>query len=337
MHRIAECMTADFDCWFTPYYSTGIEEILRRLYLTEMSIMGHRMVNQCLAYLKKNNLPVDYRGAKHNYDLVVTCADIVVQNNIKESKVVLVQEGMTDPENFGFRLVKMFPFLPRWIASTSTFGLSNAYDLFCVASEGYKRHFTAKGIPSEKIVVTGIPNFDNCARYRTNNFPYSKFVLVCTSDARETFKFENRKKVILDAVALAGGRQLIFKLHPNENIERAEKEINTWAPGALVFSTGSAEEMIANCDVLITQWSSTVYVGLALGKEVYSNFDLTELRQMIPEQNSSAAQKIAGLCRTVLEQEEPEPLPAHAGEKFYFKTVLISYTQKFMQFFAKAS
>jgi len=55
----------------------------------------------------------------------------------------------------------------------------------------------------------------------------------------------------------------------------------------MVFTTGSAEEMIANCDVLITRFSSTAFVGLALGKETYSDFDMDELRRLMPVQNGS--------------------------------------------------
>ena len=38
--------------------------------------------------------------------------------------------------------------------------------------------------------------------------------------------------------------------------------------------------MIANSEALITSYSSTIYVGLALGKEVYSVLDMDELRQL---------------------------------------------------------
>ena len=68
-----------------------------------------------------------------------------------------------------------------------------------------------------------------------------------------------------------------------------------------MFSTGSAEEMIANCDVLITRFSSTAFVGLALGKETYSDFDMDELRRLMPVQNSSAAFSIANVCRRLLD------------------------------------
>ena len=69
--------------------------------------------------------------------------------------------------------------------------------MFCVASEGYRRQFVSKGANPEKIVVTGIPNFANCRRFLDNTFPLRDFVLVCTSDVRETFGREDRKALIL--------------------------------------------------------------------------------------------------------------------------------------------
>ncbi|MFW5662567.1 MAG: hypothetical protein ACOCZW_02485, partial [Bacteroidota bacterium] len=242
---------------------------------------------------------------QNDYDLVLTCSDLIVPRNIRNKRLVLVQEGMTDPRNLAFYLVKWFKF-PRWIASTSTNGMSNSFDAFCVASEGYKSHFVQNGVDPEKISVTGIPNFDNAKKYEDNDFPYKNFVLVATSDARETFKIENRKKIILDAVKIADGRQLIFKLHPNELVARATREINQWAPDALVYSEGNVHEMIANCDVLITQFSTVVYTGIALGKEVYSEFDMDELRKLCPMQNGgTSAEKIASICRELIERPEP--------------------------------
>ena len=121
------------------------------------------------------------------------------------------------------------------------------------------------------------------------------------SALREIFRREDRPAFIRRAVEIAAGRPLIFKLHPNENVQRATREIGRHAPGAMVFPTGSAEEMIANCDVLITRVSSTALVGLALGKETYSDFDMDELRRLTPVQNRSAALNIANVCRRLLE------------------------------------
>jgi hypothetical protein len=85
----------------------------------------------------------------------------------------------------------------------------------------------------------------------------------------------------------------------------------------MVFTTGSAEEMIANCDVLITRFSSTAFVGLALGKETYSDFDMDELRRLMPVQNGSAAFNIANVCRRLLEVaplERPVAVGAVPGD-----------------------
>jgi len=287
MHRIAANLE-EFDCYFTPYYATGFIGWISKTPLLNFSILGGQFQRRTSEYLEKNNLRIDFGGKTHTYDLVLTCSDLIIPSNIKGKKIILVQEGMTDPENLSYWIVKSLR-LPRWLASTSTTGLSDAYDLFCVGSECYKDFFIRKGVRSEKIRVTGIPNFDNCKEYLNNQFPYRDYVLVATSDTRETFKYENRKKFIRKALKIADGRQLIFKLHPNENHKRAAAEIKKYAPEALVFSSGNTEHMVANCAVLVTRFSSVSYVGIALGKEVYSEFDIDELKELMPLQNNGSS------------------------------------------------
>jgi len=60
--------------------------------------------------------------------------------------------------------------------------------------------------------------------------------------------------------------------------------------------------MIANCDVLITRFSSTALVGIAIGKETHSDFDMDEMRRLTPVQNGSAVSNIADICRGLLEE-----------------------------------
>jgi hypothetical protein len=313
LHQVAIQMPG-VDASFSPYYCDGILELIRRTGILDSTILGDKLKDRCLAYLRTYDLDVDYRGTRGPYDLVVTCSDLIVPRNIRRTPCVLVQEGMTDPENLAYHIVRRLRFLPLWLASTSTTGLSGLYDRFCVASDGYRDLFTRKGADPESIVVTGIPNFDDCARFLKNDFPLKHFVLVCTSDMRETFKFENRKRFIRKAVRIAGGRQILFKIHPNENLSRAEREVRRYAPGALVYTSGNTEEMIANCDVLITRYSTTVYVGLALGKECYSDFDMNELRRMVPLQNRRAAHNIAGVCSRLLGERSAEE-EIHAGHR----------------------
>jgi hypothetical protein len=305
MHQISKHLP-EHEHSFSPYYCDGLVEILRRRGLVEFTIAGNKLAGRCRSYLQDQGLPIDYQGKKGPYDLVLTGSDLFLPKNIRNNRIVLVQEGMTDPESIIFHLVKRFRFLPLWLAvGTSTTGLSDAYRAFCVASEGYRDFFIRKGVRPEKVVVTGIPNFDDCQRYCTNDFPYRHYVLACTSALREIFRGEDRKAFIRRAVAIADGRHLIFKLHPNENVQRATREIHRHAPGAMVFATGSAEEMIANCDVLITRVSSTALVGLALAKETHSDFDMDELRQLTPVQNRSAPINIANVCRRLLEAGSP--------------------------------
>jgi hypothetical protein len=300
MHQISKYLS-DYEHSFSPFYCHGFDEILRRFGLTEFTIAGNKVAGNCRTYLENHGLPIDYQGKNRPYDLVVTCTDVYLQKNIRGSRIVLVQEGIIDPESVMYHLVKRLRFLPRWMADTAMTGLSDAYTAFCVASEGYRDLFIRKGVRPEKIAVTGIPNFDNCRRYLTNDFPYRHYVLACTSALREVFRHEDRDAFIRRAVEIAGSRQLIFKLHPSENIGRATREIGAHAPGAMVFATGNAEEMIANCDILITRFSSTAFIGIALGKETYSDVDNDELRRLMPLQNDSAALNIANICRRVLE------------------------------------
>lgn len=300
MHQIAAHLR-QYEQAFTPYYCDGLDEVFRRVGWMEFTIIGDKLASRCRKYLQEHGLTIDYQGKSGPYDLVLTCSDVYVQRNIRASTILLVQEGITDPETISYRLVRRFRFLPRWLAGTAATGLSNAYRTFCVASTGYRDFFVRKGARAERIVVTGIPNFDNCERYRANTFPHRNFVLVCTSPLREVFRGEDREAFIKRAVEIAAGRPLVFKLHPNENATRAIDEIGRVAPGAQVFTSGSAEEMIANCDVLVTRFSSTAFVGLALGKETYSDFDMDEMRRLMPVQNGCAAANIAEVCRGLLE------------------------------------
>jgi hypothetical protein len=290
MHKISKHLNG-FDSYFTPYYDDGLIGYLAEKGLLEFTILGDKLRRKTEAYLINNSLNIDPNKRNNDYDLVFTCSDLIIPHNIRKDRIILVQEGMTDPENIMFYFAKYLGF-PRYLASTSTTGLSDAYKLFFVASEGYKKLFIKKGVNPNKIIVTGIPNFDNVDKLLQNDFPLKNYVLVATSDSRETFKYENRKKFIQESLKIADGRQIIFKLHPNENIIRATKEINKYAPQALVYSEGNIDHMIANCDVLITKYSSVVYIGIALGKEVYSYFNIDTLKELSPIQNNGRSAEL---------------------------------------------
>ena len=313
LHQVARHMP-DANASFTPYFVNGVYELAREWGLLDFTIAGGHWRQECLTYLRDNNLTIDVRGEGYLYDLVVTCQDLMMPRMVRGTRAVLVQEGMVDPENIGYHLVRHFKFLPRWLASTAATGLSDAYDRFCVASQGFLDLFAKRGVKREKMVVTGIPNFSECETYRTNDFPHRGYLLMCTSDSRETFKWHNRPAFLRRANRLAEGRQIIVKLHPNERFGRAIAEVRRELPDALVLTGGNAEAMVANCDILVTEWSSTALVGLALGKQVYSNFNVGDLQGLIPLQTPTAAAHIAAVCRGVLDnvQGDIEFVGAHS-------------------------
>lgn len=302
MHQISKHLK-HYDCRYTPYYADGFLSLLVDKGYLDWTILGGEFRANTENYLLENNLKIDYYGSDNDYDLVLTCSDLIVPENIRNKKLLLVQEGMTNPKKLGFYLVKYLK-LPSYIGDTATTGLSDKYDVFCVASPGYANFFAENGVRREKLRITGIPNYDNCESYNHNDFPHSNFVLAATSDSRETFIYENRKKFIQKVVEIAKGRQIIFKLHPNEWVERAVSEINKWAPEALVYAKGNVHEMIANCEVLVTRYSTVVYTGIALGKEVYSEFDLELLRRLAPLQNGGASSwNIAQECEKLIKSK----------------------------------
>lgn len=306
MHQISSFLSDEYDCYFSQVFANHF--MIRttvKLGLLNHTVLAGEFKLKADHYLQKNNLKNDYGAATYNnrYDLVVACTDMIVPKVFRGVKTIWVQEGMIDELTVVARITKFFK-LPRYLAlGTSLNGSSNLCDIYCAASEGYKKHISRMGTEASKIVVTGIPNFDHLAENRNNDFPHKDFVLVATSDIRECFRYDNRPAFIRDAVKIANGRKLIFKLHPNEKMDRAVQEIRDNAPSdTLILTEGNINHMIANCSELITQFSTVVYVGIILGKKVHSYFDLAELNRLVPIQTEgNSARMIADICKGYVE------------------------------------
>jgi hypothetical protein len=296
LHRVAREL-GEHDCVFAPFYADGVVDALARRGSLDFTVLGGPARSMTESYLRGQALAVDERGRHGPYDLVVMGTDLLIPWNLRGIPMVLVQEGMTDPEDWRYRTVKALR-LPRYLANTSMSGLSDAYAAFCVASPGYRDLFVRKGVRPEKLVVTGLPNFDDVSSFLDNEFPHKGYVLGATSCLRETWKREDRPAFIRRCREIADGRPLLFKLHPNEDHARATREVEALAPEALVFASGNANHMIANADVVVTRYSSVVYVALALGKEVHADVPLARLRALLPIQNhGTSARAIADVCR----------------------------------------
>jgi hypothetical protein len=307
MHQIAMLLMPEYDCWFSQIFTDApwLNFLINKTALVNGTVIANNFRRTTEAYLKEHHLQIDYAAKLNSYDLVVYCSDMIIPWRMLQCKTLWVQEGMTDPYTIKSRLVKALRLPSFFSGGTSLNGSSNKCDIYCAASGGYKKLFASRGTKAEKIFVTGIPNYDALAQCIHNDFPYHDYVMVATSDMRETFRLDNRKAFIKRCVAIANGRKLLFKLHPNEKQSRAIAEIKKYAPeGTLIFSSGNTNHMIANCSELITQYSTVVYTGLALGKKVHSYFNVNDLTAQMPVQNGGAsAGNIATICRAYIEHK----------------------------------
>src|ERR1700744_5986950 len=237
MQQIAKHLDG-FDCWFSQLFPDDalLKTIVKHTSLAEGTVVANHFRIKSESYLQQHGLQIDYGGVKHHYDLVVNCTDMIVAKKFRQTKTIWVQEGMIDKPTLLTGLVKAFGLPPYFSANTSLNGSTDVCDIYCAASEGYKNYFADQGTNAEKIVVTGIPNYDNQRQHLDNDFPFHNYVMVATSDMRETYRFENRKAFIRKAAKIADGRQLLFKFHPNENAARAIREVQKYGPaGAMAY------------------------------------------------------------------------------------------------------
>ncbi|WP_044173310.1 hypothetical protein [Flectobacillus major] len=304
MHQIAQYLP-EYECWFSQIFADSpfINWVIENTTWADRTVLAGQFRKNSEAYCKEHGLLMDYKAQKNHYDLVVYCSDLIIPDRMLQTKTLWVQEGMIDECTLASKIVKKLHLPPYLAIGTSLNGSSNICDIYCAASEGYKNYFAKMGTDTQRILPTGIPNFDNCQQFLQNDLALRNYVLVTTSDIRECFRPDDRVAFIKKCVNIANGRPLIFKLHPNEVFERAIAEIKENTPeGTQILTNGNANHLVANCDELITQYSTLVYVGIALGKKVHSYFEVDELQKLAPIQNEgTSAQNIAQVCRDFVE------------------------------------
>ncbi|MBP9210875.1 MAG: hypothetical protein KBF37_11210 [Saprospiraceae bacterium] len=315
LYQIAREMP-ECDHYFTQFFGEGaVWKWMAEGGILDWTILGTGSAfrREQSDFLDQTGVRYDYRGSfyRDEYAVVFLCTDIMVPKRFSNAKLVFVQEGMTDPLNAQAKIIHKLG-LPRWLAgNTALNGCSNQCDLYFAASEGYARYFESMGTDPSKIHVTGIPNFDHAESFLTNDFPHRDYVLVCTSDIREVGGKENRIAFLKNCKRIAEGRRIMVKLHPNEKTDRARDEVKrVFGEDALVLQKGNTGHMIANCAELITQYSSVVYIGMALEKRVHSLFPMDLLKERMPVQNGgTSAARIAERVRALLKRVEPSCFP----------------------------
>ena len=87
MHKISKELP-EYDAYFAPYYPDGYGYIVlvTKAGLLDMTILGGQAKQRTINYLSEHNLNLDMNGGLHNYDLVYTCSDLLIQKNIRDKK-----------------------------------------------------------------------------------------------------------------------------------------------------------------------------------------------------------------------------------------------------------
>jgi hypothetical protein len=309
LHLISNYLKDDYDIYFTQLFGDGMFlKMVAESGIVDNTVFGRNssFTLNSRDYIESNNLNYDYRANSRgiNYDLALLSTDMIVPKEFRKIKTIWVQEGMIDKLGSMSRLVKKVGLPEFFTGDTSLNGTSNRADIYCSMSFGYKDYFSQWGTKKEKILVTGVPNFDNIDEFKNDSYHESGFILIATSDIRELGGNENRTDFFEKCVKIANGRKVIYKPHPNESRERVTKELMQVIPNAEIIYKPILDTLIAHCDTLITQWSSSVYVGLVLGKTVYSYFPMEELEAKKPIQNGGkSAEIIANIAREFITYE----------------------------------
>jgi hypothetical protein len=297
LHQISEYLKEDYNVFYTQIFGESyFYKLVAEAGFLDNTVLGRdsSFTKSSQEYIREHNLDYDYRGMSKGiqYDLAMLSTDLIVPSSFKKIKTIWVQEGMIDPINNFAKLVKRLKLPTYTTANTSLNGTSNLADIYCAMSPGYKNYFSELGTSKEKILVTGVPNFDDIDALKNTSYHESGFVLVATSDIRELGGNDDRHFLINKCIDIAKGKKIIFKPHPNENLERVKSEIYSLIPDATIITEPIIDQLIANCDTLVTQLSSCVYIGLILGKKVYSYFPMDDLESKKPIQNGGTSAKL---------------------------------------------
>ena len=303
LFQVSQFLQDEYDCWFSPAYFDDWQNLVMRMGLLEMSIVGKRRVNQAIEYLEERNCQIDYRAKKNQYDMVYLCTDVIQPDAFKKHKKIVVQEGFVLPEDWRAPIIKRMSWVYGW-ADTALTAQTDNYDYFCAAGEGYRQYFIDRGADPDKVLTTGIPNFDDLKHLKNNPLHEKDFVLIITSAIREAAGRENRKKYLKYALDQADGRDLIFKLHPSENHDRAIREIRRLTQEGVILMEGNTEHMIANSAQVVARASTVIMTALALDIPVCSPaYTTEELEQFRPLQNNGrSAEAIADLGKKLIEE-----------------------------------
>src|SRR5262245_12953650 len=78
----------EHQCYYTPFYCDG--HLLRASQRGQLdfTVLAGPLRERTLKCMREAEVPIDDRGEGRDYDLVITCTDLIVQQNIKTRRIV---------------------------------------------------------------------------------------------------------------------------------------------------------------------------------------------------------------------------------------------------------
>jgi hypothetical protein len=100
LHAVSKAVGSHVVARFSPYFGDAHVGLARRLGFLEATIAGNKRRGWCLDYLRDHGLEIDEDGRRDDYDLVVTCSDLILPRIARTKPLVAVQEGIFDPDTW---------------------------------------------------------------------------------------------------------------------------------------------------------------------------------------------------------------------------------------------
>jgi len=247
------------------------------------------------------------------YDaLARTIAILIRALKLSKSSVILVESDHVLPCRIAVLVGKHARIPSLLLLHQGVIGYNYSISKFLVDKIGVIGPFAreilvSRGVPKNKIVVTGRPAYDDLGKLRFNKLetcrkfgldPNKKIFLYTTENIGA---LQTRKRVYAICRAI---RKLVIqfqssgqltkvpgffiKVHPDEDMNSYVQIVNDVGADAHISKTGNFYEILSMCDVLITGFSTATLDAMILGKPVIT-INLTKFRDPLPYAESGAA------------------------------------------------
>jgi len=300
MHTISDHLNPVHNCFFTPFYLDNVVSKLGLSRQLENIVFGKNYREDIFDYIQNNDLKLDECGESNHYDLVVTFSTLIIPKNIRNSRIVLLQDLMNEPRNFMAYFTKWFKF-SSYLNKPSSINLFERYDVVCVASPGYRKRFIRNGADPDKIALTGIPEFTTFPDTLPDDVLQRGVVHLVTLPLWGSLEKEYRKDLQMNLNWIADGRPIYFKLLPTDQPIIATRKIKNTLLNVRVF-TGSRNHLKNIYERgLISKRTACLFTASVIGDKLHIFADAEVLRHLKPYQNSTAsAEKIANVCKNLM-------------------------------------